>query len=283
MDHLAIEPLNRYFLQLGPITIYWYAIFILLGLLVGVSLAIREGKKAGIDSEFFWDLILFGFPISLVGARLYYVIFNASYYAQYPERIFRIWEGGIAIHGSLIAAFIFGWFFCKRRNVTPWFIADIAGVSYLIAQAIGRWGNFINQEAYGYTVPGQTLDAQREFLQSLFIPDFIINNMFIDGAYYHPTFLYESIWNLIGFLIAVLILRRLSQLLVGEIGAFYAIWYSMGRYFIEGMRTDSLMLTQQIRVAQLISIMTIVVVSILVIGRRVKKVNLKTYQSFYLK
>lgn len=132
-------------------------------------------------------------------------------------------------------------------------------------------------------MPGATLDAQREFLQSLFIPDFIVNNMYIDGAYYHPTFLYESLWNFIGFLIAIFILRKLSHLLVGEIAAFYAVWYSLGRYFVEGMRTDSLMLTETIRMAQFISISTIVVVALVVIYRRLTKKNMIAYRSFYLK
>ena len=140
----------------------------------------------------------------------------------------------------------------------------------------------MNQEAHGGVVPGSTLDAQREFLQSLFIPDFIVNNMYINGAYYHPTFLYESLWNVIGFFIIILILRKLSKLLVGEIAAFYAVWYSIGRYMVEGMRTDSLMLTESIRMAQFISILTIVLVVAVVAYRRITKKNLVTYQSFYL-
>lgn len=162
-------------------------------------------------------------------------------------------------------------------------MADIASVSFIIAQAIGRWGNFMNQEAHGGVVPGATLDAQREFLQSLFIPDFIVNNMYINEAYYHPTFLYESLWNMVGFLFIVFVLRKLPKLLVGEIAAFYAVWYSIGRYMVEGMRTDSLMLTESIRMAQFISITTIVLVLILVIYRRLAKKNLITYQSFYVK
>ena len=139
----------------------------------------------------------------------------------------------------------------------------------------------MNQEAHGGAVPGSTLDAQREFLKSLFIPDFIVNNMYINGVYYHPTFLYESLWNIIGFLIIIFILRKLSRVLVGEIAAFYAIWYSVGRYFIEGMRTDSLMLTDSIRVAQFISLMIILVVFSIVIGRRMMKKELISYRSFY--
>ena len=281
MDHSTIEPLNRVFLQLGPITIYWYAVFIMSGVALGLFLAIREGKKMGINSEFFYDLVTYGLPISIIGARIYYVAFSWDYYSSHPEDIIKIWQGGIAIHGAIIAAFIFGYFFCKKRKVSFWLVADIASVSFIIAQAIGRWGNFMNQEAHGGVVPGATLDAQREFLQSLFIPDFIVNNMYINEAYYHPTFLYESLWNMVGFLFIVFVLRKLPKLLVGEIAAFYAVWYSIGRYMVEGMRTDSLMLTESIRMAQFISITTIVLVLILVIYRRLAKKNLITYQSFY--
>ena len=283
MDHSAIEPLNRVFLQLGPITIYWYAVLIMSGVAIGLYLAIREGKRMGIKPEFFYDLVTFGLPIAIIGARIYYVAFSWDYYSVHPEDIIKIWQGGIAIHGAIIASVIFGYFFCKRKNISLWLFTDIAAVSFFIAQAIGRWGNFMNQEAHGGVVPGATLDAQREFLHSLFIPDFVINNMYINGAYYHPTFLYESLWNVIGFLIAIFILRKLSKLLVGEIAAFYAIWYSIGRYFVEGMRTDSLMLTDTIRMAQFISIITVIAVLIVVVARRVIKKNLVTYRSFYLK
>lgn len=281
MDHSTIEPLNRVFFQLGPITIYWYAVFIMSGVALGLFLAIREGKRVGISPEFFYDLVTYGLPISIICARLYYVLFNLNYYLANPGDIIKIWQGGLAIHGGVIGATIFGYIFCKKRKMTFWLVADIAGSSFIIAQAIGRFGNFMNQEAHGGVVPGATLDAQREFLQSLFIPDFIVNNMYINGAYYHPTFLYESLWNVAGFLIIVFILRKLSGLLIGEIAAFYAIWYSIGRYFIEGMRTDSLMLTESIRVAQFISIVTIVVVLIAIILRRVMKKDLVFYRSFY--
>lgn len=281
MDHSMIEPLNRVFIQLGPLTIYWYAVFIMSGVAIGLYLAIREGKRMGIKSDFFYDLVTFGLPISIVAARIYYVGFSWDYYSQNLGDIFKIWQGGIAIHGAIIGAGIFGYFFCNRKKISPWLIMDIAGVSFLLAQALGRWGNFMNQEAHGGPVPGATLDAQREFLQSLFLPDFIVNNMYINGTYYHPTFLYESVWNIIGFIIAVFILRKMSKLLVGEIAAFYAIWYSAGRYFVEGMRTDSLMLTESIRMAQFISIITIVAVLAVVIYRRLSKRNLVTYTSFY--
>ena len=107
MDYSTIEPLNRVFLQLGPITIYWYAVFIMSGVALGLFLAIREGKKMGINSEFFYDLVTYGLPISIIGARIYYVAFSWDYYSSHPEDIIKIWQGGIAIHGAIIAAFIF--------------------------------------------------------------------------------------------------------------------------------------------------------------------------------
>ncbi|MDE5977691.1 MAG: prolipoprotein diacylglyceryl transferase [Turicibacter sp.] len=281
MDHSGIEPLNRVFLQLGPITIYWYAVFIMTGVALGLFLAVREGKKMGIKAEFFYDLVTYGLPISIIGARIYYVAFSWDYYSAHLGDIIKIWQGGIAIHGAIISAFLFGYFFCKKRQVSFLAIADIAATSFIIAQAIGRWGNFMNQEAHGGVVAGATLDVQREFLQSLFIPDFIINNMYINGAYYHPTFLYESLWNIIGFLLIIFVIRKLPKLLVGEIAAFYAIWYSIGRYLVEGMRTDSLMLTDSIRMAQFISMLTIAFVLIVTIYRRIKKKKIMTYQSFY--
>lgn len=126
------------------------------GVALGLYLAIREGKRMGIKPDFFYDLVTYGLPISIIGARIYYVLFSWDYYSAHPGDIIKIWQGGIAIHGAIIASFIFGYFFCKKRNVSLWLIADIAGVSFLIAQAIGRWGNFMNPRscrrccAWGY-------------------------------------------------------------------------------------------------------------------------------------
>ena len=283
MDHASIEALNPVFLRLGSFTIYWYAVLIFIGIGVGLYLGIREGKKMGIDAEFFWDGVSYAVPISIVGGRLYFVLFsNFRYYMSNPSQLIRVWEGGLAIHGVLISVGLFVWFYSRRKKISLWLLFDLVGVSFFMAQVVGRFGNFMNQEAHGGIVPGATLDAQREFLTSLLIPEFIVDNMFINGAYHHPTFLYEALWNVLGFLIAVFVLRKCQKVLVGEIGAFYAIWYSVGRFFLEGMRTDSLMLTQNLRMAHFISVVTIIVVIALVVGRRLLKKNLTTYQSFYL-
>ena len=281
MDHSSIQPLNPVFFQISDLSIQWYAIAILGGTFIATLLSIREGSKFGLKSEFFQDLVLYGFPLSIVGARLYYVIFNWGFYSRNPDQIIQIQNGGLAIHGAILTVIAYGFFMAKRQKMQAWLLFDICAPGFIMAQAIGRWGNFMNQEAHGGVVPGGSLDAQRQFLEGMFLPRFVVDNMFIGGEYVHPTFLYESLWNLLGFLIMALILRKLASILVGEIGAFYVIWYSIGRFFIEGMRTDSLMLFGLVPMAQLISIAGIVLPLVFLIGRRIKKQNLKTYRGFY--
>lgn len=258
----SIKPLNPIAMQLGPFSIHWYGIIIGTGLLLGLYISTNEAVKRGLQKEVFSDLILWALPIALIFARIYYVIFNWSYYSQHPDEIIAIWRGGIAIHGALIGAIITTVVFAKKRNLSFWKLADIAAPSIILGQAIGRWGNFMNQEAHGGPV-------SREFLESLHLPDFIINQMYIKGSYYHPTFLYESLWNLIGFLV-LLVLQRIN-LKRGEVFLTYVIWYSIGRFFIEGMRTDSLMLTDSLRMAQVLSIVLVVTCTILILYRRTRK------------
>jgi len=257
-----IEPLNRVAFELGPISVYWYGIIIGTGIALGLFLALREGERRGLHKDLLPDLLIWAIPISIICARLYYVIFMWDYYVANPGKIFAVWEGGLAIHGALIGAVLTGIVYTRIKKVSFWKIADITAPSILLGQAIGRWGNFMNQEAHGGEV-------SREFLENLHLPDFIINQMYIDGVYYHPTFLYESIWNLVGFII--LILLRKVNLKRGEIFLSYIIWYSIGRYFIEGMRTDSLMIGDLLRTAQVISLVMIVVAIVLIIWRRLKR------------
>ncbi|OEH92239.1 prolipoprotein diacylglyceryl transferase [Bacillus solimangrovi] len=259
-----IQQLDRVFLELGPLTIYWYGVIIAMGALLALSLATRESVRHGYPKEMITDIVLFAIPIAILSARLYYVIFSWDYYSQNPGDIIAIWKGGLAIHGGLIGALITGYIITKRKNYSFMHVADIAAPSIIIGQAIGRWGNFMNQEAFGGEV-------SRQFLESLFLPKFIINQMYINGAYHHPTFLYESIWNIIGFF--VLISLRKVNLKRGEIFLSYVIWYSIGRFFIEGLRTDSLMLTESLRIAQVISIgLILAAIAIIVIRRMTGKV-----------
>ncbi|MDX9872763.1 MAG: prolipoprotein diacylglyceryl transferase [Clostridia bacterium] len=236
---------------LGPLEVRWYGILIAGAVLLGTFLALREAQRQGIDPDKFMNVLLAAIPAAFVGARVYYVIFNWKYYSADPRAIFAVWEGGLAIHGGLIAAFIVGFILLRRYSISFWQAADIAAPSIVLGQAIGRWGNFFNQEAYGYTVD----------------PDKIPWAMYIDGAYRHPTFLYESLWNLAIF-IFLLILRRKAPIKQGELILSYAVLYSLGRFVIEGFRTDSLMLTSHIRAAQAVSAVVIIAAGIFFYLRR---------------
>ncbi|MFA8437322.1 prolipoprotein diacylglyceryl transferase [Pueribacillus sp. YX66] len=264
-----IVPLDRVAFQLGPISIYWYGVIIATGVLLALILANREGKRLGLPKDTFTDLLMWAVPFAIIGARAYYVIFEWDAYKNNPSKIFAIWEGGIAIHGALIGAVITAIVFARLKGLSFWKLADIAAPSVLLGQAIGRWGNFMNQEAHGGPVT-------REFLEGLMLPDFIINQMYIDGTYYHPTFLYESLWSFAG-VILLLLLRKVS-LRRGEIFLTYAIWYSIGRLFIEGLRTDSLLVGDtSIRIAQVVSVLIIVIGTTLIIIRRKRGYSKKRY------
>lgn len=256
-----IQPLDRVALEIGPFTIYWYGIIIGIGIALGWLLAIRETKKLNLQKDIFTDLLLWAIPIAIISARLYYVLFKWDYYSKNPGEIIAIWEGGIAIHGALIGAIITAIVFAKKKGVSFWQLADVAAPSIILGQAIGRWGNFMNQEAHG-------TEVTRDFLESLYLPEFIVNQMYIEGSYYHPTFLYESIWSFTGFIL--LIIFRKFQPKRGELFLSYVLWYSVGRFFVEGLRTDSLMLTDSLRIAQVVSILLIVGVVTVIWYRRSK-------------
>ncbi|SNZ05274.1 phosphatidylglycerol:prolipoprotein diacylglycerol transferase [Terribacillus aidingensis] len=265
------QALDRVFLQLGSITIYWYGVIIALGAALGLWLAIRESKRLGLHKDTFVDFLVFAIPIAIISARIYYVAFEWENYANGPFwKVFAIWEGGIAIHGALIGSVITALIFCRVKKISFWKLADIAAPSLILAQGIGRWGNFMNQEAHGGPV---SQEAYQNFIQ--YLPDFINNQMCIDGVLYHPTFLYESLWNILGFVI-LLLLRRVN-LKRGEMFLFYLAWYSFGRFFIEGMRTDSLV-AEGLRAAQVISIIGIVLAVIICIIRRRPGANTPRYK-----
>lgn len=246
--------------NLGPLSVRWYGIIIAVGILLGYFVAQRALVKAGLHKDTLVDIIFYNALFGFIAARIYFVIFQWPYYAENPGEIIKIWHGGIAIHGGLIGGFIAGVIVCKVKNLNPFQIGDIVAPSIILAQGIGRWGNFMNHEAHGGPV-------SRAFLEQLHLPNFIIENMYINGQYYHPTFLYESIWDVAGFIILVNIRKHLK---LGETFFLYLTWYSIGRFFIEGLRTDSLMLTSNIRVAQLVSILLILISISLIVYRRIK-------------
>lgn len=243
-------------IQLGPISIHWYAICIVTGLLLAVYLAQKEAPRKQIKPDDVIDFILLAFPLSILGARLYYVAFQWQDYAANPAKIFAIWEGGIAIYGGLITGAIVLFVYSYYHMINPLDFLDIAAPGVMIAQSIGRWGNFINQEAYGGAVT--SLD---------YLPEFIRQQMYIDGSYRQPTFLYESLWNLLGFAIILFLRRRPRFLKQGEPVFFYLIWYGIGRFVIEGLRTDSLMFAG-LRVSQWLSALLVLAGLVLIAYRR---------------
>lgn len=253
----AIDPIA---FSLGPVEVRWYGVIIALGIVIAFMVAQKELVKLGFHQDFLTDLLVWAVPLAILGARLYYVLFKWEYYIENPGQILQVWEGGLAIHGALIVSFIVAYVFTKKRKESFLKVADIAAPSILIGQTIGRWGNFINQEAHGGPV-------SRGFLENMFLPNWIIEQMKIDGVYYHPTFLYESLWNFTG--VVLLILLRRVNLRRGEMFLTYVIWYSIGRFYIEGMRTDSLYLVGELRAAQVVSLLSVAIATIIFVYRRV--------------
>ena len=242
--------MSRVAISIGNFHIYWYSIFILLAMIVASILIIRESKRNNIKEDEILDFLFWGLIIGIIGARIYYVIFNFKYYITNPLEIFAVWNGGLAIHGGILAALIFTIIYSKKKKINLLKLTDVCVVGLIIGQAIGRWGNFFNGEAFGKIT---TLTS----LQNLHIPKFIIDGMFIEGSYREPLFLYESISCLLGFIVLLLIRKLYKKLKLGQLTSIYLIWYGITRIIIEYFRSDSLMLGS-IKVAQLISLLFII-------------------------
>lgn len=260
MTSLSINPVA---FSLGGLSVKWYGIIMAAGIALATWMAISEGKKRHIISDDFIDLLLWAVPIGFVGARAYYVIFEWPYYAQNPGQIIAIWNGGIAIYGGLLAGLATLLIFCYKRMLPPLLMLDIISPGVMAAQVLGRWGNFINQEAHGSV-------TSLHFLQSLHLPRFIIQQMYISGHYYQPTFLYESFFNLVGLILILSLRHRKHLFKQGEVFLCYLLWYSVVRFFVEGMRTDSLYIANTLRVSQILSLILFLVALVMLIYRRVK-------------
>ena len=254
--------MNRVAFNIFGFNVYYYSLCILLGVIVAYILITREGKKQGLPKEFISDLIFYTLIIGILGARVYYCVFNLDYYLANPSEILKIYNGGLAIHGGVIAGLIFVYFYTKKKNISFIKILDIVAPAVIIAQSFGRWGNFFNQEAHGGITTYQNL-------KNMHIPKFIINGMHIEGKYYYPTFFFESIWCLIGFII-LMIARKNKNLRKGFQIGFYFIWYGIGRFFIETLRTDSLMFFG-LKIAQIVSLIGIIIGIIIIVTNRNKK------------
>lgn len=241
--------MNPEMFSLGPISIRWYSFMIMMGIIVAFIVALFEEKRKGFPKDFVIDLGFYLILFGILGARIYYVLFNLDYYLANPSQILAVWNGGLAIHGGIIAGAITLIIFCLKKKINILKTMDLVVPSLIIAQGIGRWGNFFNGEAHG---PLTTL----KYLQDMHIPEFIIKGMNINGNYYVPTFYYEFIWCLIGFVILMILRYILKKHSTGLLTGVYLFWYGIGRLYIESLRTDSLMLGN-IKIAQLISILFI--------------------------
>ncbi len=237
-------------IRIGPFNIYWYSFIILVAVLIGILIAVNYSKKINVSYNSIIDLVIYTVIVSIIGSRAYFVLFKWSYYSNHIKEIFMLWRGGLAIYGGIIAGIMYIFHYCKKNELPFVQVLDILSLSLLLGQAIGRWGNFFNQEAYG-------AECTKELLISMHIPDFIINGMFIDGAYRIPTFLFESVWCFIGVIILFFI-RKKSFRKVGKQVSFYLVWYGIGRFFIEALRSDSLYFGNY-KVSQLVSLILVII------------------------
>jgi len=239
--------------QIGQLKVHWYGIILTSAMLIGTILAAREAERKGLNSDHLYNLAIFLIPISILFARTYYVIFNWSYYSINLAEIPAIWHGGLAIHGAVLGGLLTGYFYAHYYNLGFGRLADIVAPSVALGQAIGRWGNFVNQEAYG-------------------VPTNLPWAMYIAGEYRHPTFLYESLWDLGVFFLLLWQRKRNKILQDGDLFLIYLFTYSIGRFLVEGLRTDSLMLGP-LRMAQVISIFFMLIAAIIFSSRHNKRAN----------
>lgn len=246
--------------------IRFYGVCIALGFLLAVIYGMSRAKRLGINRDRLLDAVLVTAVVAILCARIYYVVFyDLSWYLAHPSKILAIWDGGLAIYGGIIGAVACGLIMCRVCKVETAAAFDLAGLGLLIGQGIGRWGNFFNQEAYGgnTTLPwGMTGDIIQEGTHGV-VAD--------QSAPVHPTFLYESLWCLLGFLVLHLLFRRLTRI-HGQVFACYLIWYGAGRAWIEGLRSDSLMIGS-LRVSQLVAVISVAVGAVLlvILRRRAKR------------
>ena len=252
---LGIEVNPGRVLELGPLTIHYYGVIIAAGLLLGMFYACKRGKEFGLKEDDILDGFLWVTPFAIVCARIYYVAFSWADYKDDPISAFYIWEGGIAIYGGVLGAILGMWILCRVKKLKFTTVLDLILTAFLIGQFIGRWGNFMNREAFGAPT-----DA--------FLRMGLFNTRTGSWEYYHPTFLYESAWNVAGFLLLHFLSRKRQY--DGQIALGYAAWYGLGRAFIEGLRMDSLY-WGPFRVSQVLAAVTCVTAVIILLWQNTKQ------------
>ncbi|MBQ8026450.1 MAG: prolipoprotein diacylglyceryl transferase [Oscillospiraceae bacterium] len=251
---IAVNPSNV--IRIGSITIHWYGVIIAVGFLLAVGYALKRAKEFGFTQDDIIDMLLVAVPLAVICARLYYVIFMPQDYFGPGKwiNIVKIWEGGLAIYGGLIGAVLGVILVCRRKKLSIGAMLDIGGIGMMIGQAIGRWGNFMNREAFG---------AQTDLPWKM--------GLTLNGTttYVHPTFLYESLWNAVGFVLIHFLSKK--RKFDGQVFLMYIGWYGLGRFFIEGLRTDSLYIIHtNIRVSQLLAIVMFLAALVILIASRGK-------------
>ena len=242
---IEIEKLSRVAFSIMGKDVYWYGIFIGLGVIFGVVFAMLEAKRTKQNPDMYVDFVIYALIFAIIGARLYYVAFSWDYYSANPMKIFALREGGLAIYGGIIGAVLTAIVYCKKKKVDFWLLADTACPSIAFGQMMGRWGNFFNREAFGGFTDGffamrLRLDQVRAGDVSQQVLDNLMNFGGVDYIQVHPTFLYESLWNLCLFLL--LVLYRPKKKFGGQIMGLYFLGYALGRVWIEGLRTDQLLI-----------------------------------------
>ena len=255
LGNLSLDP-PSYFTVFGR-PIYFYGVLIAAGFALAILYCSKHAPDFGIESDDYIDLMLWLTPLSILGARLYFVLFRWSDYAADLKQIFAVWEGGLAIYGGIIAGVLCIVFVCRHKKIPIAAMLDLAVYGLLIGQIVGRWGNFMNREAFG---------AETTLFCRMGLTDPAGNTIYV-----HPTFLYESLWNLIGLLFLIRFSRSGRRRYDGQCAAIYFFWYGLGRAWIEGLRTDSLYLgSTDIRVSQLLSIVLAVSMAVFLLlqGRR---------------
>ena len=250
----SIDP--PYSFNLFGLEIYFYGVIIALGFILAALYCAKRAKEFGLSSDELYELVIWLIPTCIIGARLYYVLFKLDYFIANPNKIFALRDGGLAIYGGIIAGIIVGIIWCRAKRIRVFAVADLTAFGLLIGQSVGRWGNFINREAFG---------AQTEIFcrMGLTVPGF-------ETLYVHPTFLYESLWNILGLIVLHIWSKKGKRKYDGQIFWLYILWYGLGRAWIEGLRSDSLYIgSTDIRVSQLLAIVSAVVsLVILIINAR---------------
>lgn len=256
---------DRVAVSIGGFNIYWYGVIIAAGMLLAMLYAFHYADDFGINSDRLIDVVLVGAVMAIVCARIYYVAFAPFEYDSLWDMI-DIRQGGIAIYGAVIGAFVFGGLMAKIRKIPILPLFDLVGVCFLIGQGVGRWGNFVNQEAFGCntTLPwGMYSEGTYAYLSGV-QSTLAAQGVTVDPAMpVHPTFLYESLWCLTGFVMLALLLKK--RRFNGELFLLYIIWYGLGRFWIEGLRTDALMLTANLRTSQLVALISVAVAAVLLV------------------